>query len=243
MHAATFELTAERPSPHAPRVPAALARFLRAPIEARTYANLLYLLLAFPLGLFYFVFLTVGFSLGLGLLIVWVGLLVLALAFAGVWGFAAFERQLAISLLGAEVPPMAPTAAPGRGVGQQIGDFLANPVTWKGMLFLFLKMPLGIATFTLLVTFLALSLPLLAAPLYYGWWPPAIFSIDGYGWVVDTLGEALICSAIGLGMLLVTLNLFNGVAFVWGLLASGLLGSRRWSLPAPPSGSTPPGDR
>lgn len=40
-----------------------LARFLAAPLEARSYTNLLYLALAFPLGLSYFIFLAVGLSL------------------------------------------------------------------------------------------------------------------------------------------------------------------------------------
>ena len=53
-------------APAAPRR-SPLIRFLRAPIEARSYTNLLFLALAFPLGLAYFIFLTVGLALGVGL--------------------------------------------------------------------------------------------------------------------------------------------------------------------------------
>src|SRR3954468_22489681 len=89
----------------------AILGLLRAPIELRSYRNLLYLLLAFPLGLTYFLFLVVGLSLGLGLTIIWVGLPVLLLVLLGSRALSALERQLAIGLLGAEVPPMAPPAA------------------------------------------------------------------------------------------------------------------------------------
>src|SRR3954451_24411457 len=85
-------------------------RFFLARFRLRTYTNLLYLLLAFPLGLAYFIFLIVGLSLGFGLTLIWIGLPLLALVFAGSWAFTAFERQAAILLLGAEIPPMAPMA-------------------------------------------------------------------------------------------------------------------------------------
>lgn len=244
MQTATLDLTGAAPPAGAPEAPVSAAgsglgdlavRFLRAPVEMRTWANLLYLALAFPFGLAYFVFLTVGFSVGFGLLIVWIGLLVLAVTFAGVWGCAALERELARGLLGADVPPMGPPATAGRSAFQRATDVLANPVTWKGLLFLLLKMPLGIVTFTVLVTFLALSAAFLVVPFFYTWAPPAIMSVDGYGWEVDTLPEALACSLIGAGLLLVTLNLFNGLAFVWRVLAEGLLGSSRWlALPGAP---------
>src|SRR4051812_46938929 len=98
--------TAIQAAPATPRNP--IVRFLSAPVEARSYANLLYLAMSFPLGLAYFVFLTVGLSVGIGLTIVWVGLPILALVIAGSWGMAALERQMAIHLLGVAVPPMMP---------------------------------------------------------------------------------------------------------------------------------------
>src|SRR5262245_45064257 len=90
----------------------AIGRFLTAPVRARSYANLLFLALAFPLGLAYFVFLAVGWSVGLGLTVVWVGLPILAAVVLGSFALSMFERQLAIHLLGAEVPPMSPAAPP-----------------------------------------------------------------------------------------------------------------------------------
>lgn len=225
MHAATLNLHAEAEAPRAATaLPlTALGRFFRAPIEARTWGNLLYLLLAFPFGLFYFVLLTVAFSLGAGLLLLWIGLLILAVTFAAAWACAMLERLLAIGLLGAQVPPMAAPAAPDRRPLQRVGDFLANPVTWTGLLFLFLKLPLGIASFVLWVTLIALSGSLLAAPFFYADWPPQIFL-----WEVDTLPEAVACALAGVAVLLVSLNLLNGAAAVWRLLAEGLLGNRRF---------------
>lgn len=215
----------------------AIERFFRAPFEARTYGNLLFLALAFPLGLTYFIFLVVGLALGLGLTIVWVGLPILALVLLGSWGLAAMERQMAIHLLGADVPPMSPMApmasmaptAQASGATQPTAlqrarAFVSNPVTWKGLGYLAVKFPLGLATFVLMVTALATSGGLIASPLLYDFG-----EIQLGVWQVDTLPEALGVSLLGLVCGLVTLNLLNGIAFAWRGLASALLGSRRFA--------------
>ena len=46
-------------------LPEPIAQLLMAPFQARTYGNLVYLLLSFPLGGFHFVFLATGLSLAL----------------------------------------------------------------------------------------------------------------------------------------------------------------------------------
>ena len=66
----------------------------------QTWKNMAYLALAFPLGLFYFVFLVVGLALGVGLVIIWVGLPILAVVVLAWWAFAGFERLQAEHLLG-----------------------------------------------------------------------------------------------------------------------------------------------
>jgi hypothetical protein len=74
-------------------------KFFGVIVKLETYLGLIYLFLAFPLGLSYFIFLVTGLSLGISLLIIWVGLLILLLVFAAVWGLSAFERLMAIWFL------------------------------------------------------------------------------------------------------------------------------------------------
>jgi hypothetical protein len=205
-----------------------LVRFFTAPIEVRTYTNMLYLALAFPLGLFYFVFLVTGLVTGFALTIIWVGLPILALVFAASFGMAALERRLAIHLLGARVPPMAPprTGAP-ENIWKMVQEFLSNPVTWKGMAFLFLKFPLGVFTFTLTIALTSLSLGFILTPVLYPWTDVFVGL-----WIVDSLGEALLISAFGVILLLVSLNIFNVLGIIWRELAEAMLGSRRFEVPA-----------
>lgn len=221
----------------------AAVRFFTAPFRLRTYTNLLYLLLAMPLGLIYFIFLTVGLTTGAGLIIVWIGIPLLALVFAGTWGFAALERQLAIHALGAEVPPMLPPpgSEPASGLWKQVGAFLSNPVTWKGMAFLLLKLPLGTVSFIAVVTLLATTAGFLLAPVawYFG-----DFSWDlDYDvepvWIVDSPAAVAVVWLIGVLGLFVSLNLLNGLALVWRWTAASLLGSERF-VPAAPIPPIPP---
>ncbi|GER87484.1 hypothetical protein KDW_16460 [Dictyobacter vulcani] len=52
----------------------------------QTLGNMLYLLLAFPLGLIYFVLMVVGLSVGASTLIIWIGLPILLLTMIGLRG-------------------------------------------------------------------------------------------------------------------------------------------------------------
>lgn len=73
--------------------------FFGVPFQPQTYLNLLYLLLAFPLGLAYFIFAAVGLSLGVGLAVLVVGIPILLLVVLSALGIAAFELWLADRLL------------------------------------------------------------------------------------------------------------------------------------------------
>ncbi|HEV7508115.1 MAG TPA: sensor domain-containing protein [Thermoanaerobaculia bacterium] len=222
----------------------ALARFFRAPIRLQTYKNLLFLALAFPMGLFYFIFLAVGLALGYGLTIVWVGFPILALVFAGSWWMSVLERRLAIGLLGAEVPPMAPPpGASTLGFWQRLRTFLSNPVTWKGMGYLLMKFPIGVVSFVALVTSLSVSISLLLVPVTWPW-SDVTFDVDFGIWNPSTFSGSLLCGLAGAILLLVSLNLLNGLAFVLRLLATAMLGSPRFMAAPPPpemTGTEPSG--
>ena len=99
---------------------------------------------------------------------------------------------------------------------------LTNPVTWKGIGYLTLKFPLGVVSFVVLVTLVALSLALLLAPFYYQL-PGVQIGWPG-GWEVDTLSETLVAAVVGAVLGLVSLHVFNGLALLWGWLARALLG-------------------
>ena len=94
----------------------------------------------------------VGLSLGLGLIIIWVGIPILLVVAGAWWLFGAFERVQAQYLLGADValPPRSWETV--NGVWAKLKAHFGNGATWKDLVYLFAKLPLGIVSFTLLVT-------------------------------------------------------------------------------------------
>ena len=185
-----------------------------------TYEKLLYLLLSFPLGTFYFVLIVTGLSLGFGLIITLVGVPILVGLLAACHVLAAAERRLAIGLLGVEISPLS-RKEPKARLWDKLKALLSDPVTWKGLLYLFVKFPLGIVSFVLPVTLLATSLGLAAAPFFYRW----VDYSNVEPWVIDTLWEALVVAVAGFFLLFVSLHVLNGLARVSAQFARVMLGS------------------
>ena len=92
-----------------------LRSFVAVPLRPQTYLNLLYLALAFPLGVLYFVLFVVGLSLGISLTILVIGIPLLLLVVAGALVIATFERWLARVLLGVEFPDTTTTGSGASG--------------------------------------------------------------------------------------------------------------------------------
>ncbi|MFB6139453.1 MAG: sensor domain-containing protein [Halosimplex sp.] len=236
--------------PPVPRGPRALLRwFVGVPLRRRTYANLLYLSALFPLGLAYFVVLSVGYALGLGLAVVLVGIpLTVAMVYL-TRELTAFERFVADRALAVDVPAGDPDSPPLSEPVAHVKYVLTGLSTWKGLVFLASKVLLGTAAFSLLISLGAISLSLLLVPLYYenvrfGIHPatgdlavhPSIeFALQTWQiglsipfrlttWYVTTLPGALVVSAVGVVAVLVSLHVCNLAGRVAGWYASLLLG-------------------
>ncbi len=192
-------------------------------VRPQTYLNLVYLYLAFPLGVAYFVFIVVGLSVGFGLIITIFGVPLLVLTIFASWLLSSFERELANRLLKEDIPPILQEDISGLTLLGKLKALLSNPVTWTGLLYLVVKFPIGVASFILATLLLTGSVALLAAPIYYRW-------IDmNFGiWRVDSCGEAIILLPIGIVMLIVTPHVLNFAAFLSGRVAYLMLGVNWW---------------
>jgi len=202
-------------------------------IEPRTYANIGYTLIAFPLGLTYFIFLVTGISVGFGTIVIWIGLPILILVIAASWAMAAFERRLTILMLGEEIGPMSsetpvPTDSGWRGYWRKFRIHLSNPVTWTSMLYLLVKFPVGTFTFSATIALLASSIGMILVPMFYKISDSAVFNRWDWTvftfWSIDSVGEAWLVAIAGIALLFVSLHLINGMAKWSGQLAQATLG-------------------
>ena len=201
------------------RLAAALKNIFGVVVKGRTYANILYLLLAFPLGLLYFVFLTVGISLGVGLYVLIIGLPLLALILLAWRQFVKLERLQSHRLLGARIEPEAILHwSANQNAWRWFRARLSSSLTWKGLVYLFLKFPLGLLAFILLIVLGVLSLVLTAMPFIY-----QHVNVDVGEHIDLCMPQALIFMVMGLFLALFSLHIWNGLAFVFKWLSEKLL--------------------
>jgi len=185
---------------------------LRVLTRGRTYLNLLYLALSLPLAAFYFVVLFVCAVGGAILSILGIGLLILLGGLAAAWGFGMLERELAISLLGVELPP--PLALPPGSPWQRLRGHLARPETWKGLAYLMLKLPFGLFAYTLGGLLLVPALGLVLALVR-----DLLPGRGLFGILPDMAG-----AAFGFALVVASLHAANFMASVWGRVAVAILG-------------------
>lgn len=221
-------------------------RFFGAPFRRRTYLNLAYLLLAFPLGIAYFALAIVG-VVGLFLSFFVVGLFLLAGVFLAGIVLAGLERRLTARLLDVDLKPR--TELSGDRRLAKLRSLLTDPKTWTGLCYLPVKFMLGLAAFVLVVTGLSTATSMLLVPFYYdapglyvGLVPdrapefhPSLYIGWNYllvgfetvltvgSWRITTLPRALLVGAGGIGLFLTILHLLNGMAGLWRRFARLML--------------------
>jgi hypothetical protein len=202
-------------------------RFFRVVIRKQSYINLIYLFASFPLGILYFVFLVSGLSIGISLTIIWVGIPILLLVVITWIGLALFERFLAVQLLKEKIPTIEISLMDDADIWIRLKRGITNPITWKSLFYLFMKFPLGLFTFIVLVTVVALTLSLVAMPILYEFMPYPQFGVSLGGdlpdWQIDSMGDALVAALIGIMLWPVTLNISDGLAWIHAKFARVML--------------------
>ena len=210
-----------------------MVKFFNVIAKKQTYLNLIYLLIAFPLGIVYFTFLTTGISLGFGLIITLIGIPILALMTVAWYGLGVFERTLTMSLLDIKIPEMSNNAFKEKTLWKKLKKHLSNSATWKSLAYLFIKFPVGILSFVLITTLLSISISFIATPLVYylSLRIPAMdfATINGIK-LITSYGSTFILSIIGIFFLFISLHVLNGLAYVSGLFAQILLSGSKKSI-------------
>lgn len=184
-----------------------LIRFFGVVRRPRTWLGVLFHWLAFPLGLFYFVFLVVGLSIGIGLIVVWVGIPVLLVVAGAWWLFGSFERLQARHLLGANVPPAPREWERVDGVWAKLKAHFGSSSTWKDLVYLLAKLPFGIVSSSLLIIGAGITSWFLAMSIFAIWDIPAV-----NGTWVPPLWFGIVSVPIGILVFFVALHVLNA----WG---------------------------
>ncbi|WP_369186269.1 sensor histidine kinase [Streptomyces sp. R08] len=204
---------------------------LRAPVEARSWRELGYVLLSLPISILLFTYAVTMVSLGAGLLITFLGVPVLAGALAGCRGFGALERARARGLLSLDVADPEPLRMKKNGPMAWMGAVLKSGTSWRHLLYAVLHFPWAVFSFVVALSFWSYGWALLTYPLWF--WVFPVYAGQGglqlYGdqhhqIYLDNPFEITVTALIGLLFTLATPWIVRALTMVDRVMVRGLLG-------------------
>jgi hypothetical protein len=213
-----------------------LRRFVDVVAQPESYRSIAFLLIGLPLGTIWFTVLVTGVSVALSMLVV--ALLGIPMLL-GLWyvtrSFANVERRMANALLGQRLPRSSMNSLDRGNVWVRLRSMTRDRDRWRELVYLMLRFPIGVATFTLAVT--AIVTPLLVA------YAPIVVRYDEqpFGdWALSSRMEDVASSSpwswllvpLGLVMLIASFHLMNAVARVCGRCITAWLAGAN-SRPSP----------
>ena len=233
------------PPPAQVRTPNPVVRALRAPFEARTWRETLYLILNLPVGIVTFTVVVTGFATGLGMLITLVGIPIIFATMYLSRGMGGVERARAKAFLRVDVPaPYRPDPPADKWWRLHVARF-TDPATWVEVGYHLLMLPIGVFTFTVVVVAWTVGLALLTLPLYFWTLPEQTVQVGdlvvrvGHGvqvvtgpgssiWIspawLSPVGVALV-ALLGVLIVLATPWVVRGLATANRMLVRGMIGS------------------
>ena len=203
-----------------------IVRFFGVIADPGAWGGLFYMLLALLTGILYFTVVVTGLSLSVGLMVLIIGLPVAMLFIGAVRGISLAEGRLVEGLLGVRMPRRPRITGVGaNGFWERLKSWLTDYRTWTTMLYMLLMMPLGITYFTVVVTALATSVWLVAAPIAQVVLGTPVVRTMQYAYYIEPWGMPLMIAG-GALVFFLTLWVAKGVGFLHGQFAKALLVGR-----------------
>lgn len=213
--------SALRPPPKAKqRTP--IGKFFGVLADPLAYSSLFYMLLSLATGIFYFTWVVTGLSLSLGLCILIIGIPFAALFISTVRALALVEGRLIETMLGERMPRRPLYADRGKTFGARVKAMFTDPRTWSTLLYMIVKLPLGVLYFSIATIGLALSLELALSPIIYAIFGIGIININDYH-LAPPLWATPITMVIGVLVLCALLHFARSVGRTQGALAKHFL--------------------
>ncbi len=197
-------------------------RFLGVLGEPRAYAALLFMLLSLITGVVFFTWAVTGISLSLGLAVTILGLPFFGFFVFSVEGLALVEGRITEALLGVRMPRRPARARSGLGLWGKFKARLADRRAWTTILYMILKLPLGVLSFSIFVTLLAYALQLILHPVLQAMFDLPFFMINGIQYVLP-MWMFPISILGGFLELILVLHLAKFVGRFFGVMAKSML--------------------
>ena len=186
----------------------------------------MFMLLALPTGIFYFVWAVVGISLTIPFFLFIFGIPFALLFLGSVRILSHVEGRIVEGLLGVRMPRRLPAQSSGQTIWARIGEALADIRTWSSLLYLLLRLPLGIIYFTLALIGIVLPVALIGGSLIGLVSGESHVHFSDVPWLnhlFHTAPGLVLMMALGAFLIFVVLHMAKGIGWLHGRLAESLL--------------------
>ena len=202
----------------------ALGSFFSVYIDPRAWGALLYMLIAFVTGIFYFTWAVTGISLSASFVIFIFGLPLALLFLLSVRGLALLEGRLVEALLGVRMPRRPLFSHQDLKWFERLKQLLLDRTTWLFILYMFIQFILGIVYFVVIVTVFSVSLSLIASPfLQEIMKQTSIMDLNLCCMILLPTWSYPLVTLLGLLILTLFMNIIRGVGQLHGRFAKWML--------------------
>ena len=199
-----------------------LRRFFGIFADSRAWGAILYLLFSLVTGIIYFTWAVTGISLSAGLMVLIIGLPFAGLFILSVRGIGLVEGLIVEALLGVRMPRRPLFHQKGMGWWQRFKQLVFDKHTWLSLVYMILQLPMGIISFTVLITLIAISLYSIALPILQLGFDLPVSYVNGVKYyLVDWMLPLTVIAGILLATL--TMHLARYLGRQHGALAKVLL--------------------
>jgi uncharacterized membrane protein len=208
--------------PAAPAPESGLAQVVGIFTDPKAYSSLLYMYLSLLTGIIYFTWVVTGVALSLGFSVMIFGIPFFLLFLATVRAISQVEGRLVEAMLGVRMPRRPVFGQAEGGWWQRFKFWLTDTRSWLTMLYMAVKLPLGVLSFSLFVVLLSLSLGLLLDPFAQLLWEHPIISTGRADYYLPLWAAPLLWLA-GISVLTATLHAARWLGRLQGSLAKKML--------------------
>ena len=199
-----------------------LRRFFGIFANSRAWGAVLYLLFSLATGIIYFTWAVTGISLSAGLMVLIIGLPFAGLFILSVRGIGLLEGLIVEALLGIRMPRRPLFYRKNMGWWQRFKQLVSDKHTWLSLVYMILQLPMGIISFTVLITLIAVSLYGIALPVLQIGFNMPVSYVNGVSYyLVDWMLPLSVIAGVLLATL--TMHLARYLGRQHGKLAKALL--------------------
>ena len=197
-------------------------RFFGVYADARAWGALLYMLIAFVTGVFYFTWAVTGISISVSFLIFIFGFPLALLFLLSVRELALLEGRLVEALLGVRMPRRPMFSHQGMKWLDRLKALVMDKHTWLFILYMIIQFVLGMIYFVLFTVILSFSLSLIAVPFLQEFLHEAFINVDNKLYYVPTWSYPLFVLG-GFMLWTIYMHIARGIGQLHGRLAKWML--------------------